>query len=378
MIEFILRRSFRTGHLAAQAGCLVAVGLVLAGCQQKKAEPAHAAGMQAMPVQTVTVNMQPVAQSSAYVSTIKSRRSATIQPQVSGNLTAIDVHSGQNVKAGQVLMQIDASQQQAAVSALQATARQKKALYNFNVTELDRQRKLFAAGITSRDAFETEQQAYQNAKADYEASEENVRTQQQLLGYYTVRAPFDGIVGDVPVHVGDYVTTSTMLTTVDANQDLEAYIYVPAEHAAEIRMGLPVDIADNSGKVLEHTRIDFISPQVDPNLQAILVKAPVHATPDILRNAQMVKALVIWSTKPMPVVPVLAITRQGSQSFVFVAQPQNGHFIARELPVTLGETVGNAYSVSSGLSTGDRVIVSATQFLVNNMPVMPLGGPAGR
>lgn len=353
------------------------MGLMLVGCQQKNTSAAPAGeGMQAMPVQTVTVNLQPVAQSSEYVSTIKSRRAATIQPQVSGNLTAIEVHSGETVKAGQVLMQIDSSQQRAAVSALQATARQKKALYNFNITELDRQRKLFQAGITSRDAFETEQQAYQNAKADYEASEENVRTQQQLLAYYTIRAPFDGVVGDVPVHVGDYVTTSTMLTTVDANQDLEAYIYIPAERAAEIRMGMPVVISDNSGKELEHTQIDFISPQVDPNLQAILVKAPVHATPDILRNAQMVKARVIWSTKPMPTIPVLAVSRQGAQSFVFVAQPQNGHFIARELPVNLGETVGNSYSIASGLSAGDRVIVSATQFLVNNMPVMPLGGPA--
>lgn len=332
--------------------------------------------MQAMPVQTVTVNLQPVAQSSEYVSTIKSRRSANIQPQVSGNLTAINVQSGDHVKAGQVLLQIDASQQQAQVTALEATVRQKKALYDFNTTEQDRQQKLFQAGITSRDAFETEQQAFQNAKADYEAAEANVKTQQQLLAYYTIRAPFDGIVGDIPVHVGDYVNTSTLLTTVDSNQDLEAYIYIPAERAAQVHMGLPVDIDDNSGKLLEHTKVDFISPQVDPNLQAILVKAPVHATPDILRNAQMVKAEVIWSTKPMPVVPVLAITRQGSQSFVFVAQPENGRFIARELPVTLGETVGNAYSVPTGLSAGDRVIVSATQFLVNNMPVMPLGGPA--
>ena len=94
-------------------------------------------------------------------------------------------------------------------------------------------------------------------------------------------------------------------------------------------MGLGVDLIDNTGKLLEKTQIDFISPQVDSTLQGILVKAPVHATPEILRNAQMVKARVIWSTKPMAVVPVLAVTRQGGQSFVFVAQQQNGHFIAR-------------------------------------------------
>jgi multidrug efflux pump subunit AcrA (membrane-fusion protein) len=130
---------------------------------------------------------------------------------------------------------------------------------------------------------------------------------------------------------------------------------------------------DNSGKLLEKTRIDFLSAQVDSALQGILVKAPVHVTPEILRNAQMIKARVIWSTTPMAVIPVLAVTRQGGQSFVFVARQENGHMVAKQVPVTLGDTVGNAYSVSSGLSVGDRVIVSSTQFLVNNMPVIPLG-----
>jgi multidrug efflux pump subunit AcrA (membrane-fusion protein) len=161
---------------------------------------------------------------------------------------------------------------------------------------------------------------------------------------------------------------------VDEYKDMEAYIYVPTERAAQVRQGLAVELTDNTGKLLEKTNIDFLSPQVDSNLQGILVKAPVHATPEVLRNAQMIKARVIWSTTPMAVVPVLAVTRQGGQSFVFVAQQQNGHFIAHQVAVTLGDTVGNNYSVSSGLNAGDRVIVSSTQFLINNMPVMPLPG----
>ena len=115
---------------------------------------------------------------------------------------------------------------------------------------------------------------------------------------------------------------------------------------------MEVDLTDNNGKVLEKTKIDFVSPQVDSALQGILVKAPVHSTSEILRNAQMVKARVIWSTKPMAVVPVLAVTRQGGQSFVFVAQQQNGHFMAVQTAVTLGDTVGNTYSILSGLNAG--------------------------
>ena len=138
-------------------------------------------------------------------------------------------------------------------------------------------------------------------------------------------------------------------------------------------MGLEVDLMDTSGNLLEKSKIDFISPQVDNALQGILVKAPVHFGPEMLRNSQLVKAQVVWSTAPMAVVPVLAVTRQGGQSFVFVARQQNGMFVATQTPVTLGDTVGNTYSVTSGLNAGDRVIVSSTQFLVNNMPVQPLG-----
>lgn len=350
------------------------LGLAVTGCEKKAAPPAAAAaGMQAMPVQTVAVDMAPVPQSSEYVATIKSRRSATLQPQVDGRLTQIEVRSGDHVQAGQVMMQIDPLHQQASVDSQLATERQKKAVFDYNTLQLDRQKKLFAAGIISRDVMDQEQQAYDNSKADYESAVASRKTQEEQLAYYSIRAPFDGVVGDIPVHVGDYVSSTTMLTTVDENKDLEAYIYVPTERASQVRPGLEVDLLDTDGKLLEKSRIDFLSPQVDSTLQGILVKAPVHIAPQMLRNSQLVRARVVWSTTPMAVVPVLAVTRQGGQSFVFLAKQQNGHFFASQTPVTLGDTVGNSYSVTSGLNAGDRVIVSSTQFLVNNMPVMPLG-----
>jgi RND family efflux transporter MFP subunit len=347
--------------------------LVAGGCKQKPAAPAGA-GMQGMPVQTAAVTLAPVPQSSEYVATIKSRRSATLQPQVDGRLTGIRVRSGDHVKAGQPLMAIDPQHQEASVDSARATERQKKALFDYNTSEIGRQRKLFEAGITSRDVFEQAQQAFENSKADYESAVALRKTQEEQLAYYSVRAPFDGVVGDIPVHVGDYVAPASVLTTVDENKDLEAYIYVPTERSGQVRQGLEVDLMDSSGKLLEKTAIDFLSAEVDSTLQGILVKAPVHATPEILRNAQMVKARVVWSTKPMAVIPVLAVVRQGGQSFVFVAKQQNGGTVAIQSPVTLGDTVGNSYSISSGLNVGDRVIVSSTQFLVNGMPVMPLPG----
>jgi RND family efflux transporter MFP subunit len=326
----------------------------------------------AMPVQTVTVAAKPVAQSDEYVATIKSRRSATLNPQVEGNLIQIAAHSGDHVKQGQLLMQIDPIKQRDTLNAQVATEQQKLAVYQYNQSEVDRQRKLFEAGITSRAAFDQAQQAFNNSKADYDSAVSSRETQARQLSYYRITAPLDGIVGDIPVHVGDYVTTNTLLTTVDENRDLEAYIYIPTERAALLHTGLGVDILNSAEQPVEHTSIDFLSPQVDSGLQSILAKAPVRSGAVLLRTAQLVKARVIWSDKPTPVVPVLAVTRLGGQAFVYVAQENGGKFVARQKAVQLGDTVGNEYAVLGGLVNGERVIISGTQLLVDGAPVQPI------
>ena len=128
------------------------------------------AAPQAMPVQTVMVALQPVPQTSEYVATIKSRRSATMQSQVAGRITQILVHSGDQVHSGQPLMTIDSLQQQATVNAQRATEQQKKAVFDYNGLQYGRQKKLHDAGIISLDAFQQAQQALDNSKADYESA----------------------------------------------------------------------------------------------------------------------------------------------------------------------------------------------------------------
>jgi RND family efflux transporter MFP subunit len=350
--------------------CLSVAVLALTACA--KSAPPQAAP-QALPVQTQTISAAPVPQYDEYVSTIKSRRSATINPQVDGNLVRIYVHSGQRVHAGQILMEIDPLKQEATVSSSKATEQQKLAVFQYNKIEIERQRKLFEQGVTSRDAFDQSEQSYKNSQADYESAVATTESQRKQLGYYHIAAPFDGIVGDVPPHLGDYVSPTTLLTTVDENRDLEAYIYIPTERVTQIRKGLPVIILDNQENVLEHTAIDFISPQVDNGLQGILAKAPVKADLGKIRNLQQIKARVVWTTSSIPVVPVLAVIRLGGQTFVYVATNQGGKYVAKQRPITVGDTVGNDYAVLGGLQNGEKVIVSGTQFLIDGAPVQPLG-----
>jgi RND family efflux transporter MFP subunit len=326
-----------------------------------------------MPVAVAPVTLSPVPNSDTYVATIKSRRSATMQPQVDGNLVKIFVKSGDLVKAGDLLMRIDPLKQMATVQSQQGTQAQKKALYDYTKIQVERQRGLFEAGVVSRDAYDQAVQAYENAKADYDSNAALTDTQKQQLAYYDIRAPFTGIVGDIPVHLGDYVSATTVLTTVDENADLEAYIYVPTERAGLVRRGLPVEILDSAGKTLVKSKISFLSPQVDNGLQSILAKAEIPRSAEILRNQQLVRARVIWSTAPAPVVPVLAVSLVGGQTFVFIAAPKGDGYFAHQVPVKLGDTVDNTYPVISGLKPGDKVITSGLQFLQEGAPVKPLG-----
>jgi len=343
--------------------------LVSSGCsstQAKQSDP------QPFPVKTQTVNLAPVPRVDEYVATIKSRRSASIQPQVDGTLTQILVKSGDVVHAGQVLMTIDPLKQQATVDQQRSTEAQKKATYEYNELEVERQRKLYESGVTSKQDYDLAVQAFKNSKADWEASIASRVTQQRQLDYYNLTAPFAGIIGDIPVHLGDYVSQQTLLTTVDENAELEAYIYIPTERAGDIRMGLPVQIVTSRGELIETTKIDFISQQVDNSIQGILVKAPIHASLDKFRNAQLVKARVVWSTSPTPTVPVLAVTRIGGQSFVYVATQADHGTVAKQRAVSLGDTIGNDYAVMDGLKPGDKVIVSGIQFLIDGTPVQPI------
>lgn len=352
---------------------IVSLGFVMfsgSGCSETQAK---APAPQPLPVKTETIQLAPVPRLDEYVATIKSRRSASIQPQVDGTLTKILVKSGEYVRAGQVLMTIDPLKQQATVDQQRSTEAQKKAIYEYNKQDLARQKGLYEAGVTSKQSYDMAVQAYANSKADWESATAARISQQRQLAYYNLTAPFTGVVGDIPVHIGDYVSPQTLLTTVDENADLEAYIYIPTEHSQDIRVGLPVEIVTSAGKLIEKTHIDFISQQVDDAIQGILVKAPIHASLDQFRNAQLVKARVIWSTAPAPTVPVLAVTRIGGQSFVYVATQTDNGTVAKQRAVDLGDTVGNDYAVNEGLKPGDKVIISGTQFLIDGAPVHPIG-----
>jgi RND family efflux transporter MFP subunit len=364
--------SFRQSVVTGVLGLGIAAIAVTLGCSSKAAPNPHAGGMPAMPVKVLEAKAVPVYDASEYVATLKSRDSAVIMPQVEGQITQIFVHSGDRVQEGSALMEIDPVKQQATVKSQESSRAAQQAQLNWAKQQYERTLGLSSAGVVSKQDLDQAKATMDAAQAQMDALDAQVREQQVQLHYYRVIAPRAGIVGDIPVRVGDRVTTATQVTTVDQPGSLEAYVYVPIERSAQLKMNLPVQVLDSNGKVLADTRISFISPQVDNTTQTVLVKARIANGNDALRQSQFIRARVVWGTHENPKVPILAVSRLAGQYFAFVAEPQvGGSFAAKQRPLTIGETVGNDYEVKSGIKPGDKVIVSGTQFLMDGAPVIP-------
>jgi RND family efflux transporter MFP subunit len=356
------------------AVCLLTVAA--AGCGSKSGT-VNAGGDPPTPVQVQLVESKRITNTTEYLALLKSRHSASINPQVEGYITQIYVKSGDHVATGAPLLQIDPLKQEATVNSQEASRLAQEANVNLARTNLERSKKLWEAGVIAKADLDSAQTTYDTAVAQLKSLEHQVEQQKVELRYYKVSSPMDGIIGDVPVRRGDRVTVATLLTTVDEPGALEAYVYVPADRARDLRLGMPVKLLDETGNLRAETHITFISPQVDSETQTVLAKAAVPNLKANLRIAQQIRAQVVWGNAPGPVVPVLGVTRINGQYFVFVAEKEAKGTFARQKVVKLGEIFGNDYAVLEGLKPGDHLIVSGAQFLQDGAAVNEQIQPAG-
>ncbi|MEP0916824.1 efflux RND transporter periplasmic adaptor subunit [Leptolyngbya sp. DQ-M1] len=333
---------------------------------------------QPTPVPLANPKAATIEDSSDYAASLDSRQSVTLQPRVSGQVAAIFVRPGQQVEAGQPLIQIDSAEQRAQLASRQSatqtaqaeveSARADVAAANENLRSLDARRataesnvqlaqqeynrfvQLQKEGATSQqvvdqrlNALQTAQAALREASADLAAQRaaiqraettvaRNQRAVEQAqantaegaaqLQNFTITAPFAGTIGDIPVKVGDTVSNTTQLLNVTQNQQLEIQIQIPLERASALKTGLPVKLLNEKDQPIQTGQISFVAPNVDPTTQSVLTKAR-FANVGNLRTSQFVRARVVWATRPGVLVPTTAISRLGGRDFLFVAAPFN-------------------------------------------------------
>lgn len=355
------------------APLLLATAALAASCG-RSAGPGG--GPPAVPVEAVTLAERAVEQTTEFVGTVKSRRSTTVQPQVEGFITRILVRSGDRVQPGTPLLQIDPSMQQAAVANLDSIRIAREADLRLAQQEAARMKTLLAAGAASQSEMEQAQAALSTTEAQLKAAEAQTRQQNVALVYHTVTAPTAGVVGDIPVRVGDSVVRATVLTTIDQNAGLEIYINVPVQESPHLKPGLTVHLVDDLGQLLSTTKLSFVSPSVDPGTQSVLAKASLEQAGG-LRTDQFVRARIVWMETPSLTVPFVSVNRVNGQYFAFVVESgEGGKTVARQRAVELGAVVGNDYLVKSGLKAGEKLIVSGIQKIADGAVVQVTAPPA--
>jgi RND family efflux transporter MFP subunit len=355
---------------AVIAGALALVLTVgVAGCKPSAAagEPAE---QPALPVDVLTIAEKPVRDASEYLAMLSSRSSVALYPQVIGRISKIFVKPGDRVKTGASLVQIDPSQQQAGLDQIVAAKKQKEVNLHLAEERAKRAVALRGEGLLSQQDFDQAMSDRESAAADLKATEAQIQAQASQLRFFTIAAPFDGLVGDIPVKIGDLVGTTTKVTSVGENALLEAYVNVPVERAADIGPDSRVELLDARGAQLGDSPVTFVADTTNADTQSVLIKG-VFPNAAALRAAQLVRARVVWSTKPGLLLPTTAVVRQSGQTFAFVAEGDGATATAKQRGVTLGAIDGNAYVVTAGLKPGERVIVSGIQKIREGAKVAP-------
>ena len=374
----------------------------------------------ALPVKLQRLDASAIKQSSEFVGVLEAQQRVSLRPETEGRIVEILVDSGESVNPGNPLIRLrpeknraqlnsaiarinslKAALKQAESELKAAEAEQSREAAELQLQEEELERTSFlvnkgAQSVQDLDRVERDRQA---ALASFEAAQKRIKAaeaaidaanadlrqaqaeadlERENLRDTEIAAPVAGMIGDIPVKLGDYVENTDTLTTITQNQILELRLAVPLEQATQLRIGLPVELrTSQADDPLVVGKISFISPTVDVASQAVLAKAHFPNPQGELRDQQFVRARVIWDQVSGVLVPAVAITRLGGQAFVFVAQnsvasesgePQQ---IAQQRPVQLGSIQGNYYRVIDGLAPGETLITSGLLNLFDGVPIMP-------
>ena len=326
------------------------------------------------------------------ISPLESTTNVAVKPQINGTVVQILATAGQPVKAGQVILVLDNVQQSAALDASRSEARK-------DILNAERYEYLYEQGAVSakeRDRYATEaEQAKDDARSD--AAE---------LGYKFVRAPINGVIGDLDsVKLGDYVKTGQTITGIVDNSNLWTLMEIPASQASAVKVGQTVKLTSQaSPPVNGEGKVTFVSPYYgisgstsSPN--TLMVKAEFPNLTGQLKTGQFVASEIITGSQSSLAVPVQAVMMQAQQPFVYKVVPLSKALpkikaspnaseqavkkleklpvdtpIVVQTKVQLGDLQNNKYPLKSGLQAGDQVAISNTSRLRTGMPVKVKSG----
>jgi len=338
----------RGGHLWVMAA-VAGAALGLAGCHPGGDADARPGGP-ALAVEVAGVESAPRAVVEDVVGTVRTKTRAVVEAKVSGKIEKLPVVLGQKVKAGDLLVEIDAQE---------IRSRYERALAERNqaVQDLNRATALVKKQVMSRQEFD-------GVEARFRVGEASVNEAQAMLGYARVTSPFDGVVSRKLAEVGDLAVPGRPLLEIEDRGTLRFEADVPEALIAGVAAGQKIAVSlPSSGKVLEAEVVE-VSPTADAASRTFLIKMDLPAEPAI-RAGQFGRAAIPVGTAESIRVPSRAVVRRGQMELVFVER--DGRAVLRL--VKTGKQVGEDVEILSGLTAGESVVVSGAAGLVDGQRV---------
>ncbi|KLN53295.1 efflux RND transporter periplasmic adaptor subunit [Variovorax paradoxus] len=322
---------------------------------------ALAAPARAAPETLNAVTAQPAAAAaSSFDGVVEAVRQTVIAAQVSGAVVRLDAKVGDAVKAGQVLLQIDARAADQTAAASDAQVQAARASLEVATREYERQQQLFKKNYISRAALERAESEFKATRAQVAAQGAQAGAARTQSGLHVIRAPYAGVVAEVPVSLGDMAMPGRPLVTVYDPSALRITAAIPQTVAAQMAAG-QLPRAELPGLAAQRqwvtpARMQLL-PTVDAATHTVQLRADLPAgldgvVPGMFARLWLPSASEGSSVRPSLSVPLSAIVRRAELTGLYVLDPQ-GRPLLRQ--VRLGRVDGDKVEILSGLMPGERV-----------------------
>ncbi|MDQ7782054.1 MAG: efflux RND transporter periplasmic adaptor subunit [Desulfomonilaceae bacterium] len=284
--------------------------------------------------------------------TVAARETARIAARLQGFVVELNVDAGTKVKKDDVLLRIDARELNEQVAQAEAQLNTARANAAESERDLHRYEKLHGEHAVSQQQFDRARTAYDVARASVRQAEGRLQETRALLSYTVVTAPFDGIVGERQVNVGDMVAPGQYLLNVFRPGTVELAAAVGEQYAESVKENTPVVVDIPSLGLRQETKIREVVPIREEKSRTITVKAPLPDQPGLQPGLY---GTLTFDTGDVEVVliPKTALRTVGQLESVRVAE--NGEVKTRH--VKTGRTRNGSIEILSGLKPGEKLVV---------------------
>lgn len=278
------------------------------------------------------------------VGTILSNESVQLRPEVDGRVDELRFDEGQDVRLGNVLVELDRSIERAQLAQAQAALRLAEA--NFQ-----RARDLQRSNAGTQRALDEAEAGRLNARAELDLAEARLEKR-------VIRAPFDGRVGLRRISPGAFVTAGTVIVNLEQIDPLKVDFRIPEVFISVVRPGQTIAVTvDALGQRAFAGVISAIDPLVDEGGRAIVIRATVENDEGLLRPGLFARVrLNLQERNDAVFVPETALLPQGDKQFVFRVVDEAGTKKAARVEVTLGRRELGEVEIRSGLEPGDVIV----------------------